>query len=185
MVEKVIFLPFFSHLLLSSFISVQLWCVSCATEIKAHSVYTTYTLDIKLWKTFFFKKGGKGEAYSNLSQKYWLKRLATPYTHARHFLIAVRPGRRCEPSCPYTIFVWINSWVELRLRKKKVASMTFSTGMAVWLCEQRAVVWSVYFHLRAMDFNVKRLAADAGTFLSRAVQVSLTVPFVEVVANHR
>lgn len=34
-----------------------------------------------------------------------------------------------------------------------------------------------------MDFNVKRLAADAGTFLSRAVQVSLTVLFVEVVAN--
>lgn len=63
--------------------------------------------------------------------------------------------------------------------------MTFSTGMAVWLCERLAVVWSVYFRLRAMDFNVKRLAADAGTFLSRAVQVSLTVSFVEVVANQR
>lgn len=63
--------------------------------------------------------------------------------------------------------------------------MTFSTGMAVWLCERLAVVWSVYFRLRAMDFNVKRLAADAGTFLSRAVQVSLTISFVEVVANQR
>lgn len=36
-----------------------------------------------------------------------------------------------------------------------------------------------------MDFNVKRLAADAGTFLSRAVQVSLIVSLVEVVANQR
>lgn len=32
-----------------------------------------------------------------------------------------------------------------------------------------------------MDFNVKRLAADAGTFLSRAVQVSFPDLFVEVV----
>lgn len=31
-----------------------------------------------------------------------------------------------------------------------------------------------------MDFNVKRLAADAGTFLSRAVQVSLAVSFLKV-----
>lgn len=32
-----------------------------------------------------------------------------------------------------------------------------------------------------MDFNVKRLAADAGTFLSRAVQVSLAT--VDVVGK--
>lgn len=31
-----------------------------------------------------------------------------------------------------------------------------------------------------MDFNVKRLAADAGTFLSRAVQVSLAIKFRKV-----
>ncbi len=31
-----------------------------------------------------------------------------------------------------------------------------------------------YFINTDMEFNVRRLAADAGTFLSRAVQVTLT-----------
>lgn len=40
-----------------------------------------------------------------------------------------------------------------------------------------------FFRRCAMDFNVKRLAADAGTFLSRAVQVSLNVYLMEIVAS--
>lgn len=66
---------------------------------------------------------------------------------------------------------------------KKVASITFSAGMAVCVWDKLAIVWSVYFHRGAMDFNVKRLAADAGTFLSRAVQVSLPVFFAVIVDN--
>ena len=72
----------------------------------------------------------------------------------------------------YVFFVWINSWVELLT--KKVASMTFSVEMAVWESGEPVSVLVVYFQRRAMDFNVKRLAADAGTFFTRAVQVSLT-----------
>lgn len=63
-------------------------------------------------------------------------------------------------------------------KKKKLLQWHFLLGwqlereseISPFLCqEESSFTWT------AMDFNVKRLAADAGTFLSRAVQVSETV----------
>lgn len=67
---------------------------------------------------------------------------------------------------------------------KKLPQWHFRLGWQFdW--DKLTVVLSGRFTRCAMDFNVKRLAADAGTFLSRAVQVSLTVSYAGVVDNQR
>lgn len=97
------------------------------------------------------------------------------------FRSAVRRGSGREVSCPYNIFVRTHSWEELPHKKSclsHVQGCQFDWDTLVDLV-------CAYYPRGAMDFNVKRLAADAGTFLSRAVQVSQSAWFAEVAANQR